>query len=372
MGATAVGVILGTAAYMSPEQARGKNVDRRADIWAFGVVLYELLTGKQLFRGEDLTDILASVVKEHPDLSAAPEPARRVLQACLEKDPKKRLQAIGDVQYLVGGTAAPAAAAPSRSRFSAAGWVAAAVLALGAIPLAVLYRHSSEEAPQVLRFTVPPPDQGTFGPAGLPQLSPDGRHIAYVARVQGGPFQLWVRDLDSLISHLVFKETARYPFWSPDSRSIGFWSGGKLQKVDAAGGPALTLCDAARLVGGTWSREDVILFSTGSGIQRVSAAGGGASPVTTVDPASGERGHIFPWFLPDGRHFLYTADSNDEETTAIYVGDLQSKEAPTRVMLAKSNAVFVPPGYILFLREHTLMAQPFDAGNCELPATPSP
>jgi Tol biopolymer transport system component len=364
MGATAVGVILGTAAYMSPEQARGKNVDRRSDIWAFGVVLYELLTGKQLFRGEDLTDILASVVKEHHDLSAAPEPAQRVLQACLEKDPKKRLQAIGDVQYLVGGTAASAVAPPSRSRLGIWGWIVAAVLALGAIPLTYIAYHSSEEAPRVLRFTVPPPEQGTFGVAGLPQLSPDGRHIAYLARIQGGPTQLWVRDLDSLTSRLLIKETSRFPFWSPDSRSIGFGSGGKLQKVDADGGPALTLCDAPNLLGGTWNRDDVILFSpVGSGpILRVSAAGGRATPVTTVGQASGEAGIIFPWFFPDGRHFLYTADSNDEDKTAIYVGDLESKESRTRVMLAKSNAVYVPPGYILFLREHTLMALPFDAG----------
>jgi Tol biopolymer transport system component len=364
MGATAVGVILGTAAYMSPEQARGKSVDRRADIWAFGVVLYELLTGKQLFRGEDLTDILASVVKEHPDLSAAPEQAQRVLQACLEKDPKKRLQAIGDVQYLVGGTAA-LVAAPSRSRFSAAGWVAAVVLALGVIPLAVLsYRHSSEEVPRVVRFTVPPPEQGTFEMAGLPQLSPDGRHIAYIARVQGGPPQLWVRDLDSLTPRAVVKETSRFPFWSPDGRSIGFGSGGKLLKVDADGGPALTLCDAPNLLGGTWNRDDVLLFSpVGSGpILRVPAAGGSATPVTTLDQASGESGHTFPWFLPDGRHFLYTADSSDEDKTAIYVADLQSKESRARVMIAKSNAVYVPPGYLLFLREHILMALPFDAG----------
>ncbi len=365
MGATAVGVILGTAAYMSPEQARGKSVDRRADIWAFGVVLYELLTGKQLFRGEDLTDTLASVVKQHPDLSAAPEPARRVLQACLEKDPKKRLQAIGDVRYLVtDGVTAPSGRGSVWA--GSVGWIVAAALVLAAIPLAVLsYRHSSEEPPRVLRFTVPPPEQGTFGPAGLPQLSPDGSHIAYVARVQGGPFQLWVSDLDSLTSRVLIKESTRFPFWSPDGRSIGFWSGGKLQKVDAIGGPALTLCDAINFFGGTWGRDDVILFSTGPGpIQRVSAAGGSSTPVTTVDQASGESGHDFPWFLPDGRHFLYTAYSysNDEEKTAIYVGDLQSKEMRTRVMYARSNAVYVQPGNILFQRERTLMAQAFDAG----------
>jgi Tol biopolymer transport system component len=251
------------------------------------------------------------------------------------------------------------------------GWPVAA-LALIALSF-VAYRHNTEEAPQMLRFTAPPPEKGKLESLGFPQLSPDGRHIAYVARVEGGPAQLWVRDLDSLTSRLLVKESSRFPFWSPDGRSIGFWSDRKLQKIDANGGPVLTLCNAGVLFGGTWNRDDVILFSVGPGpIQRVSAGGGPATPVTVLDRASGEHGHTFPWFLPDGRHFLYTAEANDEDKATIYVGDLQSKERRTRVMFAKSNAVYVAPGYLLFLRESTLMARAFDAGKLAATGDPFP
>jgi serine/threonine protein kinase len=365
IGATQAGVILGTAAYMSPEQASGQPVDRRSDIWSFGVVLLEMLTGERTFKGETVSHVLAAVLAKDPDLSRAPVNVQRLLKSCLQKDPKQRLQAIGDWKLALDTPGTPAALpeTTARSSFAPWGWVATA-LALVAIPLVyVAYRHTAEEAPHVLRFTVPPPEHGVFGPNGVPQLSPDGRRIAYLARVAGGPIQLWVRDLDSLTSRLLVKETSRSPFWSPDGRSIGFWSSGKLQKMDASGGPALSLCNAPNVWGGTWNSEDVILFSTGPGspIQRISAAGGTATPVTTLDTAAGEVFHTFPRFLPDGRHFLYTAYGTDEDKDAIYVGDLQSKTR-TRVMPAKSNAVYVPPGYILFMREQTLMAQAFDAG----------
>jgi eukaryotic-like serine/threonine-protein kinase len=370
IGATVAGAVVGTAAYMSPEQARGRKVDQRADIWSFGVVLYELLTGKPLFRGEDLTDTLARVVREQPDLSKAPPQARRVLEACLEKDPKKRLQAIGDVPYLVAG-AAGAESAAGRSRWM--GWIAAAVLAVASIPLGNLaYRYRTEEAARVLRFTVPPPEHGALSTTGIPQLSPDGRRIAYLARVEGGLIQLWVRDLDSFSSRALTKEAARSPFWSPDGRSIAFWAAGKLQKMDVTGGPALSLCDTASFNGGTWNRDGVILFAPGVGpIQRVSANGGPTTPVTTFDPTA-ERGQLFPWFLPDGRHFLYTADAVDQGSSAIYAGDLQSKDVRIRVLAAQSNAIYVPPGYILFVREPTLMAQPFDAAKLRTTGDPFP
>jgi DNA-binding winged helix-turn-helix (wHTH) protein/Tol biopolymer transport system component len=259
---------------------------------------------------------------------------------------------------------APQETARSQSSVGLWGWIAAVALALAAIPLGYLaYRHNTEETPHVLRFTVPPPEQGALGPHSIPQLSPDGRHIAYITQITRGPNQLWVHDLDSLASRLLVKETSRFPFWSPDSHSIGFWSGGKLQRIDVTGGSSLALCNAPSGWGGTWNRDDVILFASPAGsIQRISAAGGTATPVTTVDTAAGEIGHKFPWFLPDGRHFLYTSDSTDDDKDAIYVGDLQSKDTRRRVMLAKSNAVYVPPGYLLFVREQTLMAQAFDAG----------
>ena len=360
MNATQAGMILGTAAYMSPEQARGKRVDKRADIWAFGVVLYELLTGDRLFDGETIADTLIDVATRQPDMQRVPSHLRPLLEKCLQKDPAKRLRDIADMDLLLMQPQSPPIDTPSQSRLSWWGWVTAGVLALAAIPLAYsTYHHQTEEAPHMLRFTVPPPEGGSLANAMMPQLSPDGRHIAYVARVDGAS-QLWVRDLDSLTSRALVKENTRYPFWSPDSRSIAFWTGGKLQKIDITGGPALSLCSAVTVTGGTWNREGVIVFATNLGpLQRVSAAGGTPVPVTTLDASAGEVGHVFPWFLPDGRHFLYMAGSGDEKDT-IYAGDLQSKDTRTKVMVAKSNAVYVPAGYLLFARERALMAQPFD------------
>jgi Tol biopolymer transport system component len=247
----------------------------------------------------------------------------------------------------------------------------AAGFALAAIALGyVAYRHVTEAPPQVLRFTVPPPEKGTFSANGLPAVSPDGRRVAYIAIVEGKN-ELWLRDLDSLAARPLVTENSRSPFWSPDGRSIGFFSGGKLKKMDVSGGPALTVCDALDAIDATWSRNDVILFSAVSSILRVAAAGGNPTTVTTLDKGSGEVFYLHPWFLPDGRRFLYTAFSTNQEKTAIYVGDLESKQR-RRVMFAQSNAVYTPPDYLLFLRERTLMAQPFDAGKLQTTGDASP
>jgi Tol biopolymer transport system component/tRNA A-37 threonylcarbamoyl transferase component Bud32 len=363
------GTILGTAGYMAPEQARGKTVDKRADIWAFGVVLYEMTARRRLFEGETVSDTLAAVIMKEPDLPLAPAKVQRLLRRCLEKDPRLRLRDIGDAMPLLEEVPLMGPAAASRGGFV---WIAAAAI-FALIAAALAFVHFREKpAEPVLRFTVPP-EKGTFPQnSSLPAVSPDGRHVAYVATMEGKA-QLWVRDLDSLTSRLLFAETSRYPFWSPDSRSIGFFSEGKLRKVDASGGPALTLCDAAPGFGGTWNRNGVILFSPSrtAPIFRVAAAGGIPTPVTEVEKASGERTHHHPGFLPDGRHFLYTALAFDEEKIAIYVGDLESRER-RRVMAARSNAIYASPGFLLFLREHTLMAQPFDAGKLETTGDPFP
>ena len=369
LGKTEEGTILGTPAYMSPEQALGKKADKRADIWAFGVVLYELIAGERLFKGKDMGDILVSVVKDQPDLTRAPVKVQRLLESCLEKDLRKRLQAIGDWRLALDEAPAPPAATapPPRSRL---GWLWPAATALCLLAASALgyvaYRHAIEEPPHAIRFTAPPPEKGVLDTNALPAISPDGRRLAFVAVVDGKR-GLWVRDLDALSARLLLTEDVRYPFWSPDSGSIAFFSNGQLKRIDASGGPALTLCSLAGAIGfgGTWNRNDVILFGPGSKpIFRVAAGGGNPIAVTTLDQPSGELRHTFPWFLPDGRHFLYTAWSSDSEKTGIYVGDLASKER-RRVMYARSNAVYAPPGSLLFLRERTLMAQPFDAGKLE-------
>ncbi|HEV2202099.1 MAG TPA: protein kinase [Bryobacteraceae bacterium] len=373
MGATEIGVILGTAGYMSPEQARGKQVDKRADTWSFGVVLYELLTGERLFTGEDAAETLAAVIHKQPDLAKVPREARHLLEECLQKDPKQRLRDIGDAKRLLesGAGSRPAAVSQTASRkpvvwMAAAGLLAAVALALGFVS----YRHVREEPPRVIKVSVLPPEKATLVGNSIRAVSPDGRHLAFVATTDGKD-QLWLRDLDSLVARaLAGTEDAYDPFWSPDSRAIAFFADGKLKKIEVAGGPALTLCDVPGLRprGGSWGGNGDLLFvpnNGNNGIFRVPAAGGTATPVTEVDRASGEGTDRFPWFLPDGRHFLYSVTAGAADKNAIYVADVDSKSDAKnrqRVLAANSMALYAPPGYLLFVRDRTLMAQPFDAG----------
>jgi Tol biopolymer transport system component/predicted Ser/Thr protein kinase len=370
LGASEVGMIVGTAAYMPPEQAKGKSVDKRADIWAFGVVLYELLTGERLFKGEDVSDTLAQVLTKEPEFERVPAKARRLLRECLEKDPKQRLRDIGDARRLLEDEPQDPVTAPSRSRL---GWVAWAVASMLALALGVTYFGRTPERPRVLKLSVLPPEKATFSTTGVPAVSPDGRRLAFAATVDGKT-SLWVRDLDSLTARpLAGTEGTGLPFWSPDSRFIAFFAGGKLKKIDVSGGPALTLCEAGNARGGSWSNTDVIVFTPNlaSGLFRVPVTGGNATPVTAPDQALGETSHRWPWFLPDGRHFLYTARNDDPEKTTVYVADLDSKNR-RRVLAANSNAVYSPPGYLLFVRERTLMAQPFDAVKAQTTGDPFP
>ena len=372
IGMTEVGVILGTAAYMAPEQARGKPVDKRADIWAFGVVFYELLTAERLFKGEDATETLARVVTQLPDLDRAPANVQHLLRECLQKDPKHRLRDIGDARRLLGEDS-PAQSADPRSR---APWIVATVATAAALALGLVsYRHVMEEPAQVLKFSVAPPEKGfvdTISGSAI-ALSPDGRELAFVASVEGKD-EVWIRDLSSLITRRLpgTEGTAGTPFWSPDSRSIAFFAAGKLKKMDAAGGPALTVCDADPGRSGTWNKNGVIVFQAGGTdrLFRVPAVGGSPVPVTTLE--AGETAHRFPWFLPDGRHFLYTAMfSNNPKKTGVYVGDIQTD---TRRLIAPgaANAMYAAPGYVLLMNENVVMAEPFDAGTARTTGDPVP
>ena len=352
MRATATGVIMGTAAYMSPEQARGHNVDKRADIWAFGVVLYEMVTGSQLFAEATISDTLASVLKEEPDWDRAPAKLRRLLRGCLEKDPKQRLRDIGDAWRLLEGETM--LTAPSRSRL---GWMIAACVLVIAL-FAVGFLHFRETPPEaaVIRTYIPPPAgtgfnfAGALSAVGPVALSPDGRRMTFSARAADGKNQLWLRSLDALTAQpLAGTEDAIHPFWSPDSRYIAFFAGGKLKKIDASGGPPVTLCDAPVGRGGTWNQAGVIVFTpqfSSLGLHRVSASGG--VPAAMSLDATGR----WPWFLPDGRHFLFSSGGT------VRLGSLDSKESKVLVETV-SDAVY-SQGYIIYLREDTLMAQPFD------------
>jgi eukaryotic-like serine/threonine-protein kinase len=374
---TLEGMILGTAAYMSPEQAKGKPVDKRADIWAFGVVLYELLTGRPLFQRETASDTLAAVLKEEPDWSLIPVKVQPLLRHCLERDPKRRLRDIGDMHLLLDTASVPA---QTNRPWLAWGAVVVFVLALAALSL-IHFRERPLVSTPVL-FQISP-----FG--RLPQaspfaVSPDGHHLAFSATDPAGILRLAIRDLDSLEIRVlsnsypaVVKPHGGAPpfFWSPDSRSIGFQFGSKLAKIEISGGPAQTLCDAqGTIVGGSWNREGVIVFSdTGKGLMQVSAAGGVASRLTTLDRSRRETVHVLPSFLADGRHFLYERASSLPENSGIYIGSLDTKpekQDSRRLLATTSGPVYVPSsdsnsGHVLFLRQGTLMAQPFDTRRLE-------
>ncbi|HEX4615450.1 MAG TPA: protein kinase [Stellaceae bacterium] len=376
MQATVAGVILGTAGYMAPEQAKGRPVDRRADIWAFGVVLYEMLSGRTLFAGETLSETLAALLTREPDLGPIPPKVRNLLRSCLEKDPRKRLRDIGDAWRLVEQPSAPATTPVPAARRAYLPWIAASVLGVIAITLAAL--HFGEALPQtpVTRFTIFPPEKGAFGQ--WLALSPDGRHLAFTGIAGDGGLRIWLRSFDSLeLRSLVTAEGSGTftVLWSPDSRFLVYQSAGKIRKIDIAGGPPQTLCDAPPvMLGGSWNKDGVILFGSNSGpIQRVPSTGGKAEPVTQLEQSRNEALHTDPIFLPDGAHFIYIRQSGKAEQKGVYVGSIEAKPAAQslkRIAATEFSAGFAPargsaPAYLLFLREDTLMAQPFDLRRME-------
>jgi Tol biopolymer transport system component len=382
--ATQAGIILGTAAYMSPEQARGRTVDRRADIWAFGVVLYEMLTGRRAFDGEDVSITLANVLKEEVEWPALPADlppgVRRLLRRCLEKDPKRRLASMADARLELedtepaGVTANIPAAAPRRG-VSLLLFLLLAVVATGfavaTTTLGILYSRSFAKTPRVVHAFIPPPDKTAFrfvggGNVGPMALSPDGRRLVFSAQTADGAMALYLRSLDSPATQLLAGTAGgAMPFWSPDSRRIGFYADGKLKSVETTGGPALSLCDVDVVArGGAWNRDGVILFapSPNSPLLQVRDTGGPTTPVTRVDTTHGETSHRWPQFLPDGRHFLFFvrfgALGTSNANNGIWTGSLDG--GPPKFLLHTQTSAAYASGYLLFVREDTLMAQPFD------------
>jgi Tol biopolymer transport system component len=382
MRATVAGIIMGTAAYMAPEQARGAAADRRADIWSFGVVLYEMLAGGQMFGGDTVSDTLAAVLKTDPDWSRlpqeTPEPIRRLLRRCLERDRRRRLPDIAVARLEIDDAlTAPAPPAPAGlAAPSRLGWWTAAIslIASAGVILAVVHFREAPTPPAPLRFQIPAPEKTSFGPTGI-ALSPDGRRLAFIAGAGTGPPMVWVRPLDALAAQpLRGTEDVQFlPFWSPDGRYVGFAVQGKLKKIEVSGGPAQTLCEVpGSITAGTWSRDGVILFSTAAnGIFRVSQAGGVPVEVTKLDASLGEVAHMRPWFLPDGRHFLYVNRTATTVGWVIYIATLDGHQRHRLVDSVQAGA-YAPPapgseyGHLLFMREGTLMAQPLDVKRGEL------
>ncbi len=380
MGMTEAGMILGTAAYMSPEQARGKPVDKRADIWAFGVVFYELLTGQRLFQGEDLTETLASVVKEQPNLDQAPVEVRRLLRKCLEKDPKKRLRDIGDAWELLEDRE-PAIAAPSRSRFGRLPWIVAGIFAvIAGISLWGWLRPAPPEPRAVVRLTATLPIVTNI--PGALAMSRDGSRLAFV----GGPQrQIYVRMLDQLEARPISgTEGAGFLCFSPDGQWISYadLSGqpNKLKKIALAGGPAQVLADAIQTTGPPtqdWGVDDNILFSSNGVLMRIPEAGGTPQTLATPDPKKNELFYFSPQLLPGGKQVLLSiARSGGGEVAAL---NLQTGEKKILVENVLASGRYVPTrpgssqGHIVYCsRTGSLMAAALDASRMEVKGSPIP
>lgn len=376
---TGEGTILGTFQYMSPEQLEGKEVDARADVFALGAVLYEMATGKRAFEGGSQASLIAAILERTPPAISTIQPMTppeldQIVRACLAKDRDERIQTAHDVGLRLrwikeGGSqvGVPAAVVSSRKRRGRLGWGLAGLLAVAAIVLGWRLASHKPSSPVVLRAEMQFSEDLSpvvYWAGGSFALSPDGRQLAASCLSKGSVLELWVRDMTSgQMRRLEGTERALFPFWSPDSRQIAFFSNGKLKRIEAAGGSAVTVCDVPAGRGGSWNQDGVIIFgkSTTEGIYSVPEGGGVPTQITSPDTTAGIEDDRFPWFLPDGKSFLYTARG----TTAAFlcVGSLD-KSAPKQILPIRSNAVY-SGGYVMYLRDNTLVARPFDSKSRE-------
>jgi Tol biopolymer transport system component len=376
------GMVMGTFQYMSPEQVQGKEADARSDIFSFGVVLYELLTGERAFTGDSAATVMAAIL-EHPAPSlriAAPPALEWLLQRCLAKDPDDRWQTARDLKAELERIAAAPTGTASPARIRSTYWLAlAGFCVLVAVAFTFLWRPHPAAPTRAMEFEIaPPPDTGFQNPDSATAVSPDGRWIIFRSQPSSAPAAtLWLRPLDSPVARsLAGTEDGDSPFWSPDSKSLAFFADRKLKRIEIAGGPPVTLCDAVRATGGSWSREGVLLFTTGErNLLRVPASGGVPVKVTETDPARNEIKHMCPQFLPDGRHFLYLIKGAKPNTNGIYISSLDHPQERWRLLASNYKGIYtVSPdshsGWLLCLRQQMLMAQPFDAAGLRLTGEP--
>ena len=388
---TTEGSIVGTFQYMAPEQLEGQEADARTDLFALGELIHEMATGKPAFSGKTKASLIASILSSEPPPISTVQPMTppaldRIVKRCLAKDPDERWQSASDLaaelRWIAEGGSqmgVPAPEARARKMKFRLASVLAVVASLAAIALAIAYFVVATRPTPVLHAQIPPPEKaifdftGDFG--GPPVLSPDGRRLVFSAHTAESPKALWVRQLDSdTAQHLDGTDGAYFPFWSADSRYIGFFAEGKLKKISAAGGPITTLADAPNPRGGAWGRDDVIVFTPDfrDALYKVGAAGGRPVRVTTLDTTK-HTTHRWPFFLPDGKHFIYLATNHSggsRELNGIYFGALDGKES--KLLVATEGGGQYASGYLLFQSQAVLLAQPFDPARGVLSGEPVP
>src|SRR5262245_18496530 len=381
------GAVLGTVGYMAPEQVRGLEADHRADIFSFGVILYEMLSGRRTFSGDSAIEVMNAILKEDPpELSEtnarAPQGIERLIRRCLEKRPEYRFHSAHDLGYALEALSTSSGArlenvgASSARKLERLAWLAALLLGMFGFAWAYFTRQPKADAP-VMKFSILPPEKSSFGQIAV---SPDGRHLAVTAAT-GGNVQLWVRAVDSTEARpLAGTQGAIFPFWSPDSRFIGFFADGRLKKIEFTGGPVITICEAPRFVtGGAWSRDGVILFGQGQvGLLRVSATDGEVTQVTTFDRTRQETSHRYPTFLPDDHYFLYAINGGQKESRGVYLGSLDGKVkrrlldelTVIKYMAAVPGDRAGGAGWLIFGRDGSLLARPFDTSRLDFTGEP--
>src|SRR5438552_7310347 len=396
------GTVMGTMGYMSPEQLKGQPADHRSDIFSFGAILYEMLSGKRAFRGDSMAETMSAILREDPpDLSETNKtisPAlERLMRHCLEKNPEERFHSARDLAFAIeslsgatnrsGHTVTNVTSETNRREIAGMSrlfgnarlaWIVAAVFLVALVTaLALAYWRQPSPESQITRFSISLPKGTNAGGFMAPvlALSPDGRRLVFEATDASGKRQLWLRLLDSFSSQpLAGTDDASFPFWSPDGGYIAFFADNKLKKLDTGTGVIETVCQTVRGPGGDWNRNGIILFSNGTVLSRVNAAGGNPEVITEINAAHGETDHVFPFFLPDGKHYLFRIAGR--ETAGVYVGSLDSRERKLLIPLSPESVIstrvaFAPPDYVLYaINRTTLLAQTFDPVRLEVQGEP--
>jgi eukaryotic-like serine/threonine-protein kinase len=387
---TQEGTILGTFQYMAPEQLEGREADARSDIFAFGAVLYEMAAGKKAFSGSSQASLISAILRDEPQPLSQVQPTSpaaldRIVRTCLAKDPEERWQSAGDLKRELrwvggesqsGGSIPSAAAAPASRRKGGGriAWAVALASAAAAIALAFALSGARSIRPAPIHSFVLPPDKTAFQLTGdesaPPALSPDGEKIVF-----GASGKLWVQSLSTgSMTALAATEGGLYPFWSPDAKSIGFFAGGKLRRIEAAGGPVQVISDAPTPRGGSWGANDAIVFAPDfrGRLFKVSASGGAAKPATTIDTKHHST-HRWPYFLPDGQRFLYLAANHSfprSDDSGIYVGSVADDASASVRLIASHGSAEAVPGWILTVQDGNLMATPFDVKRLAVSGSP--